>query len=113
MSWDDGGTEAEYLTSQGSAEHYDGKYFPKINRNRGRKRIDNTNRYRCCATGCNPIMFGEEQAHQHTTETGHRTAKWPVRSAEGKRKARIRNKTGYYDKYNVGEKSYIEREHLI
>lgn len=113
MSWDDGGTEAEYLTSQGPEEYRSGFYLPKVNRNRRRKRIDNTNRYRCLSTGCNPIMFGEKEANEHAHTTGHRTAKWPVRSAEGERKARIRNKTGYYDKYNVGEKSYFAREHLI
>lgn len=63
------------------------------------------NRFRCCVTGCNPVLIGEEAANQHRDEQGHRIAKWPTRSAEGKRKAEIRNKTGYYDKYNAGSKS--------
>lgn len=72
-----------------------------------------SHRYRCLTVGCNPVLFGEEEALEHKAVTGHRTAKWPVRSAEGKRKARLRNRTGYYDKYNVGCKSYTERQHLI
>lgn len=66
------------------------------------------NRWRCLTAGCNPRL-NEATAAAHKTETGHRVAKWPVRSAEGKRRARIRNRTGYYDKYNVGEKSYAAR----
>ena len=61
-------------------------------------------RMRCCVVGCNPIL-DEKLAAEHHEITGHRTAKWPVRSAAGKAKARLRNATGYYDKYNVGEKS--------
>lgn len=63
------------------------------------------NRRRCLTTGCNPVMHGDAAAAAHTAETGHRTAKCPQRSAAGKAKARERNRTGYYDKYNVGEKS--------
>jgi hypothetical protein len=63
------------------------------------------NRRRCLTTGCNPVLHGDDQAAAHTAETGHRTAAWPVRSAEGKRRARARNRTGYYDRYNVGAKS--------
>lgn len=63
------------------------------------------NRRRCTVVGCNPVMHGDWEAAKHTLGTGHRTAKWPIRSPEGKAKARIRNRTGYYDKYNVGEKS--------
>ena len=66
------------------------------------------NRWRCLAAGCNPKL-NEESAAKHNAETGHRVAKWPQRSAEGKRRARIRNQTGYYDKYNVGEKSAYAR----
>lgn len=62
-------------------------------------------RYRCCITGCNPKLIGEAAATEHRTETGHRTAKWPVRSEAGKAKARARNQSGYYDKYNVGHKA--------
>lgn len=71
-------------------------------------------RWRCCVTGCNPRLTGTT-ALQHKAETGHRVARWPVRSAEGKRRARERNRTGYYDKYNVGAKSRnarIESGHL-
>lgn len=113
MSWDDGGTEAEYLTSQGPEGYRVGRYFPKVNGSRFKRRVDNTNRYRCLSTGCNPVMYGEEQANEHTHTTGHRTAKWSVRSAEGERKARTLNKTGYYAKYNTGDKSYAARQHLI
>ncbi len=67
------------------------------------------NRRRCTEVGCNPILQGDAAAEAHTAETGHRTAKWPTRSAEGRRKARARNRTGYYDKYNVGEKSASAR----
>lgn len=66
---------------------------------------DQNDRYRCCVAGCNPVLIGEEAANQHRDEHGHRIAKWPIRSTEGKQKARIRNKTGYYDKYNGGHKS--------
>ena len=66
---------------------------------------DQHNRWRCTVTGCNPVMKSIEAMESHRAETGHRTAKWPIRSASGKARARQRNKTGYYDKYNVGEKS--------
>jgi len=58
-----------------------------------------TERWRCLATGCNPAL-NEASATEHKAETGHRVALWPVRSAEGERRAHIRNRTGYYDKYN-------------
>lgn len=70
---------------------------------------DQTNRWRCCVTGCNPKLIGKDAAEAHVAESGHRIAKWPIRSAEGKRKAAIRNKTGYYRQYNVGEKSPAAR----
>lgn len=60
---------------------------------------------RCLSIGCNPILKNRPIAEQHAAQTGHRVAKWPVRSAEGKRRARHRNRTGYYDQYNVGAKS--------
>lgn len=69
----------------------------------------NGNRWRCLTVGCNPKLYGEDQANRHRDSEGHRVAKWPVRSPEGQRRARIRNKTGYYDKYNVGPKSYEAR----
>ena len=66
---------------------------------------DQTDRWRCLVAGCNPKLFSEDAAESHREKTGHRTAKWPVRSAEGKRKAGKRNRSGYYDRYNVGTKS--------
>lgn len=65
-------------------------------------------RWRCLSKGCNPVL-DEASATVHNTETAHRVAKWPVRSPEGRRKANLRNKNGYYAKYNVGDKSYEER----
>ena len=70
-------------------------------------------RQRSLTVGCNPRLWNEAEAADHREETGHRTAAWPVRSAEGKRRARLRNRTGYYDKYNVGAKSYEAREQFI
>ena len=70
---------------------------------------DQTNRWRCTVVGCNPKLLSDEAQIAHHKETGHRTAKWPIRSAEGKKKAAHRNKTGYYDRFNVGEKSYAAR----
>lgn len=66
---------------------------------------DQTSRWRCCVTGCNPVLIGATDANRHREVTGHRIAKWPIRSATGKAKAALRNKTGYYDKYNVGDKA--------
>lgn len=70
-------------------------------------------RHRCLIIGCNPHLKDAEAAADHKAKTGHRVAKWPVRSAEGKRRARERNETGYYDKYNVGAKSREARGHLF
>lgn len=56
-------------------------------------------RWRCLATGCNPPLT-QVLAVQHAASTGHRVAKWPKRSAAGEAKARERNRTGYYRKYN-------------
>lgn len=66
-------------------------------------------RWRCTVVGCNPVMKSTEVMESHQAETGHRTAKWPIRSVEGKAKAKRRNKTGYYDKYNVGAKTAVAR----
>ena len=65
-------------------------------------------RWRCLIAGCNPMLDGAT-AQAHRAETGHRVAAWPVRSAEGKRRARARNKSGYYDVYNVDEKAFSAR----
>lgn len=62
-------------------------------------------RQRCTVTGCNPYLANTADAVTHTETTKHRTAAWPVRSAVGIAKAEMRNKSGYYDKYNVGYKS--------
>jgi methylmalonyl-CoA mutase N-terminal domain/subunit len=67
------------------------------------------NRWRCTVVGCNPVLKGLEKAEAHRNSTGHRVAKWPVRSAKGQQKARQRNRSGYYDVYNVGDKSYEAR----
>jgi hypothetical protein len=66
-------------------------------------------RRRCTTVGCNPVLQGDAAAAAHRAETGHRTAKWPVRSPEGRKRARQRNRTGYYDQYNVGHKSAAAR----
>lgn len=72
-----------------------------------------TTRQRCLTVGCNPKLSDLEAATAHRQETGHRTAAWPVRSKEGQRRARARNRNGYYDKYNVGPKSRSARaEHI-
>lgn len=65
-------------------------------------------RWRCLVTGCNPTL-NESTAQAHKDETGHRVAKWPVRSKEGKRRARERNRNGYYDQYNVGALAHPRR----
>jgi hypothetical protein len=74
---------------------------------------DQTDRWRCTVAGCNPVLVGEASADAHRDDKGHRIAKWPIRSKAGKKKAVVRNRTGYYDKYNVGAKSYEERGHLF
>lgn len=122
MSWDSG-TEAEALEdwADGWDEEYEGRPISATakrlknyrNPRRGTSKVDNSNRFRCVVTGCNPKLFGPEAADSHSAETGHRTAKWPVRSKEGEQKAQKRNRTGYYSKYNVGAKSAYVREHLI
>ncbi len=64
-----------------------------------------TGRWRCCITGCNPQLKCRAEAEAHKFVTGHRVAAWPKRSKEGQRRARQRNRSGYYDKYNVGHKA--------
>lgn len=63
-------------------------------------------RHRCLTVGCNPYLGSLAEAESHKSETGHRIAKWPVRSKAGERRAMIRNRSGYYNKYNFGNKSY-------
>ena len=76
---------------------------------KAKKKKNNADRWRCLSVGCNPVLHGEMSATAHKEATEHRVAKWPVRSAQGITKADRRNKDGYYDKYNVGEKSYAVR----
>lgn len=57
-------------------------------------------RQRCLTVGCNPKLNDPGVARAHSEETGHRTAAWPKRSAEGRRRARERGRNGYYDQYN-------------
>lgn len=74
-----------------------------------------TMRWRCTTVGCNPTL-DEITAEDHKDATLHNVAKWPVRSNSGKKKAAARNKGGYYDKYNVGAKSYearVESGHIV
>ena len=66
------------------------------------------NRWRCLKKGCNPVL-DEKTADLHNKNFGHRVAKWPTRSKAGIKKAVQRNKTGYYDQYNVGDKDRSER----
>lgn len=107
---EDQGTEAEYL-EYGDNDHVQfvgerrrGKIErPAGSHYRGGDR-EQPDRWRCLTVGCNPRL-DEDSAAKHRDETGHRVAKWPVRSTEGKRRARQRNRTGYYDRYNVGVKS--------
>lgn len=56
-------------------------------------------RWRCLTVGCNPKL-DKDSAANHKAQTGHRTAKWPVRSAAGQRKQRERNAAaGRYKDY--------------
>src|SRR5215217_4800288 len=59
-------------------------------------------RWRCLMSGCNPKLDAAT-AEAHKAATGHRAAAWPVRSGEGTRRAKARNRSGYYDKYNEGK----------
>lgn len=45
-----------------------------------------SDRWRCLTVGCNPTLKSQRIAEQHRDQTGHRIARWPVRSEEGKRK---------------------------
>lgn len=85
-----------------------GKHRIKESKWAGGDRVQ-SNRFRCCTVDCNPELFGEDSAKKHSEKTGHRYAKWPVRSEEGKKKANKRNRNGYYDKYNVGFKHALVR----
>lgn len=112
---------SDYITEAEALSEIYPDSFPEIrvkdrarfNTRKGQKLVNNSDRYRCLTAGCNPVLYGEEQAYEHKASTGHRTAKWPVRSQAGRQKERRRQKNGYYDKYNVGYKSYGARQHLI
>lgn len=94
----EGGCEhVDFDTSDWKPERRAGSHY------RGGDKLQ-AERWRCLKTGCNPVLNGVTAA-QHKAEMGHRVAAWPVRSAEGKKRARERNCTGYYDQYNVGYKS--------
>ena len=64
----------------------------------------NKTRHRCLVAGCNPYLENAEKAAEHKNKTGHRTAKWPVRSEEGKRLAKERINGNYYKKYRGAKK---------
>ena len=64
----------------------------------------NKTRHRCLVAGCNPYLENAEKATEHKNKTGHRTAKWPVRSEEGKRLAKERINGNYYKKYRGAKK---------
>lgn len=49
-------------------------------------------RWRCLIVGCNPRLKNAGSAQNHKAQTGHRVARWPVRSAEGKRRQVDRNR---------------------
>lgn len=68
-------------------------------------------RWRCLVAGCNPKLDAES-ARTHKQETGHRVAKWPVRSAEGQRKQRERNRaTGRWADYGPRRYDYEDTIH--
>jgi hypothetical protein len=97
------GTEAEAMS-----DWLEGEDEPRLRvrfRAPSRKKAkDQSDRWRCLTVGCNPTL-NSTTAATHRDETSHRVAAWPVRSAEGRRRAAVRNRTGYYDRYNVGAKS--------
>lgn len=75
------------------------------------------NRWRCMMKGCNPYLIGEDQAQEHRDEhsedeTPHNVYKYPIRSEHGEKLAQERNKSGYYDQWNHGEKSLENRGFL-
>lgn len=61
-------------------------------------------RWRCCIVGCNPKLWSMAAAEAHRIDKAHRVARWPVRSAEGERKQRERNRAGYYRRYSTRPK---------
>ena len=71
-----------------------------------------TTRQRCTVTGCNPLLADLDAAAAHRDATGHRTAAWPVRSAEGKRLERKRNRTGYHRKYQLAREERQLKEFI-
>ena len=108
----DDGTEAEALSDWDDYGYEDDEteeeFLPAPSRSRSPRSTagdrEQPDRWRCVVVGCNPRL-DVDSAGEHFRATGHRVAKWPVRSAEGKRRAAERNRTGYYDRYNVGAKS--------
>lgn len=57
-----------------------------------------SDRWRCLTVGCNPKLKSQKVAEQHRDQTGHRIARWPVRSAEGHRKQRERNRLQWQER---------------
>lgn len=51
-------------------------------KNTVRKTVKHPDRHRCLTVGCNPKLFTKKDALAHKKSTGHRIAKWPVRSTE-------------------------------
>lgn len=108
----DSGTEAEYLSDWDNYDpwEYDDDDDVPLSRTARRPPQDRggerpqPERWRCLAKGCNPVL-DVNTALKHREESGHRVAKWPVRSEAGQRRAQARNRSGYYDRYNVGAKS--------
>jgi len=108
------GTEADWMEDHEQGVEIDGEHErsghierPIGSHYRGGDKVQ-PDRWRCLATGCNPKLDADT-APIHHDATSHRVAKWPVRSADGKSRARVRNKSGYYNKYNVGAKSLEAR----
>lgn len=63
-------------------------------------------RWRCLVSGCNPVL-NVDTAQAHKASTGHRVAKWPVRSAEGERRGVVLRSlidTGYDVVFCTGRK---------
>lgn len=103
MIGDNDGTEAEALSEWMEGED-DDRPRVRFRAPRPQQAKDQAGRWRCLQVGCNPTLNAPTAA-AHRDTTGHRVAAWPIRSAEGQRRAAVRNRTGYYDRYNRGPKS--------
>lgn len=67
-------------------------------------------RQRCTVVGCNPYLKNEAAGINHREQTGHRIARWPVRSVEGQRKQRERNRAQALEllRLGVGDDEFYE-----